>query len=120
MIANVRRWLVCVLALVVSAPAYAQGDYPNRTIRIIVGFAAGGGNDIFGRLVGQKLQDLIGQTVVIENKPGAGGRIAAEYVAGQAPDGYTLLVGATGAMSVAAAIYPKLSYHPTRSFAPLT
>src|SRR5436305_7502814 len=120
MIANAPRWLMCVLALLVSAPAYAQGDYPNRTIRIIVGFAAGGGNDIFARLVGQKLQELIGQTVIIENKPGAGARLANEYAANQPADGYTLLVAASGGMSVASAIYPKLGFHPTKSFVPLT
>jgi len=104
-------------------PARAQDDasnYPNRVIRLIVGFAAGGGNDIFARLVGNKLQELIGQSVVVENRPGAGGRLAAAYVAGQAADGYTLLVGAAGAMSVAPAIYPNLPYHPLRSFVPLT
>jgi tripartite-type tricarboxylate transporter receptor subunit TctC len=103
--------------------AHAQDDarnYPSRVIRLIVGFAAGGGNDIFARLVGNKLQELIGQSVVVENRPGAGGRLAAAYVAAQAPDGYTLLVGAAGAMSVAPAIYPNLPYHPLRSFVPLT
>src|SRR2546421_371048 len=121
MIANARRWwIVIAFALIAAAPAHAQSDYPNKTIRIIVGFAAGGGNDIFARLVGQKLQELIGQTVIIENKPGAGARLASEYVANQPADGYTLLVGASGAMSIASAIYPKLPYHPTRSFVPLT
>src|SRR5438477_2326659 len=120
MIANARRWLVFALALMAAAPAHAQGDYPNRTIRIIVGFAAGGGNDIFARLVGQKLQELIGQSVIIENKPGAGSRLANEYVLNQPADGYTLLVAASGGMSIASAIYPKLTYHPTKSFAPLT
>ena len=103
--------------------ARAQDDaknYPNRVIRLIVGFAAGGGNDIFARLVGNKLSELIGQSVVIENRPGAGGRLAAAYVAAQAADGYTLLVGAAGAMSVAPAIYPNLPYQPLRSFVPLT
>jgi tripartite-type tricarboxylate transporter receptor subunit TctC len=120
MIASAFRWLVFALALFVSASAHAQGDYPNRTIRIIVGFAAGGGNDIFARLVGAKLQELIGQTVIIENKPGAGARLANEYAANQPPDGYTLLVSASGGMSIASAIYPKLGYHPTKSFVPLT
>src|SRR5256885_11209225 len=121
MIANARRWwLVFALALLVSAPAYAQGDYPNRTIRIIVGFAAGGGNDIFARLVGAKLQELIGQTVIIENKPGAGARVANEYAANQPADGYTLLIAASGGMSIASAIYHKLGFHPTKSFGPLT
>ncbi len=105
---------------VASRPAAAQADdYPNKIIRIVVGFAAGGGNDIFARLVGNSLQKGIGQSVVIENRPGAGGRLAAEYVAAQPADGYTLLVGASGAMSIAPAIYPKLAYHPTRSFVPL-
>src|SRR5947199_9021686 len=99
MIANARRWWTALaFALIMCAPAYAQGDYPNRTIRIIVGFAAGGGNDIFARLVGQKLQELIGQTVIIENKPGAGARLANEYAANQPADGYTLLVAASGGM----------------------
>jgi tripartite-type tricarboxylate transporter receptor subunit TctC len=118
---NARRWMLAVaLMLLAGAPAHAQGDYPNRTIRIIVGFAAGGGNDIFARLIGAKLQDLIGQSVIIENKPGAQSRLANEYAANQPADGYTLLVAATGGMSIASAIYPKLGYHPTKSFVPLT
>jgi len=87
---------------------------------LIVGFAAGGGNDLFARLVGQKLSENIGQPVIIENKPGAGGRIAVEYVKSQPADGYTIMVAASGQMAIAAAIYPKLSYHPTRDFLPLT
>jgi len=71
--------------------------------------------------VGQKLSELLGgQAVVIENRPAAGGRSAAEYVANQPADGYTLLVGASGMMSVAAAVYPNLRYHPTKSFIPLS
>src|SRR5947199_7355857 len=120
MIANARRWWTALaFALIMCAPAHGQVDYPDRTIRIIVGFAAGGGNDIFARLVGQKLQELIGQTVIIENKPGAQSRLANEYAANQPADGYTLLVAASGGMSIASAIYPKLGYHPTRSFVPL-
>jgi tripartite-type tricarboxylate transporter receptor subunit TctC len=108
------------LVAALAAPAPAQEVFPSRNIRIIVGFAAGGGNDIFARLVGQKLQENIGQTVIIENKPGAGGRLSAEFVIKQPPDGYTLLVGASGMMSIAAAVYPKLAYHPTKSFVPLS
>jgi tripartite-type tricarboxylate transporter receptor subunit TctC len=103
-----------------TLPGQAQGDYPNRVVRVVVGFAAGGGNDIFARLVGQKLSELIGQSVIIENKPGAGSRLANEYVLNQPADGYTLLVAASGGMSIASAIYPKLAYHPTKSFVPLT
>jgi tripartite-type tricarboxylate transporter receptor subunit TctC len=112
--------LMTAAALPARAQTAAENAYPNRVIHIIVGFAAGGGNDIFARVVGQKLQENIGGTVVIENKPGAGGRLASEYVSHQPADGYTLLVGASGAMSIAAAIYPNLSYHPTRSFVPLS
>jgi tripartite-type tricarboxylate transporter receptor subunit TctC len=101
------------------SPATAQNEYPNRPIRLVIGFAAGGGNDIFARLVGQKLSELIREPVVVENRPGAGGRLAAEYVSRQPADGYTLLVGASGAMSIAAAIYPDLAYRPTESFVPL-
>src|SRR5213078_513603 len=120
--ANTRRNFLLALALTVAAaaPASAQTDYPNKTIRIVVGFAAGGGNDIFARLVGAKLQDLIGQPVIIENKPGAQSRLGNEYAANQPPDGYTLLVAASGGMSIASAIFPKLGYHPTKSFVPLT
>ena len=95
-------------------------NYPNKPIRVVVPFAAGGGNDIFARLVGNKLSEILGQPVINENKPGAGGRIAAEYVMNQPHDGYTLFVGASGVMSIAAAAYPNLSYHPTKTFIPLS
>jgi tripartite-type tricarboxylate transporter receptor subunit TctC len=112
------------LAAIVAVAAAAQGDsaasFPTRPIHLIVGFAAGGGNDLFARLVGQKLSENIGQPVIVENKAGAGGRIAVEYVKSQPADGYTIMVAASGQMAVAAAIYPKLSYHPTRDFLPLT
>ena len=115
---------LAALVVIAAQSARAQGDaaanFPNRPIRLIVGFAAGGGNDLFARLVGQKLSDNIGQPVIIENKPGAGGRIAVEYVKNQPADGYTIIVAASGQMAIAAAIYPKLSYHPTRDFLPLT
>jgi tripartite-type tricarboxylate transporter receptor subunit TctC len=101
-------------------PAAAQGDFPSKPVRMIVGFAAGGGNDLFARLVGQKMAEYLGQSVVIENKVGAGGRLAIEYVKNQPADGYTITVAASGQMAIAAAIYPKLSYHPTRDFVPLT
>jgi len=119
------RGLFSILALLVlalaSAPASAQADYPNKPIRIVIPFAAGGGNDLFARLIQPKFSEFIGQqAVIIENKPGAGGRIAAEYVLNQPADGHTLFVGASGVMSISAAVYPKLPYHPTRSFIPLT
>jgi tripartite-type tricarboxylate transporter receptor subunit TctC len=94
-------------------------DYPNRPIRIIVGFSAGGGNDILARLVGQKLSADLGQPVVIENKPGAGAIIATEYVAKQPPDGYTLLIGPSGPMTINPAVYTRLGYATLRDFVPI-
>ena len=119
-----RRAVVSALAiLAVSAasfaPALAADDFPNRPIRLIVGFAAGGGNDIFARLVAAKASEILGQPLVVENRPGAGGRLSGEYVSNQPADGYTLLVGASGAMSIAAAIYPDLKFHPTKTLTPL-
>jgi tripartite-type tricarboxylate transporter receptor subunit TctC len=118
-----RNALLALAAAAAAAhPAWAQGEagYPTRPVRVIVGFAAGGGNDLFARLVGQKLSENIGQPVIIENKAGAGGRIAVEFVRNQPADGYTMMVAASGQMAIAAAIYPKLPYHPTRDFVPLT
>jgi tripartite-type tricarboxylate transporter receptor subunit TctC len=103
-----------------DVPALAQGSYPAKPIRIIVGFGPGGGNDILARLVGQKLGERLGQPVLVENKPGAGAAIATEYVAKVAPDGYTLLVGATGAMTINPAVYSKLAYDTVRDFAPIS
>src|SRR5215470_8821026 len=121
---RIRGGVICVLALLLAAlfaggDARAQADYPTRPIHFLVGFAAGGGNDLFARLVVQKLQENTGITAVIENRVGAGGRIAAEFAARQPADGYTVLVGATGQMSIATAIFPDLSYHASNSFIPL-
>jgi tripartite-type tricarboxylate transporter receptor subunit TctC len=101
-----------------AVPATAQEDpskYPTRAIRIVVGFAAGGGNDIIARIFGQKLSEDLGQPVIIENKPGGGAIVAAEYVAKSPPDGYTILVGASG-MAINQAVYAKLPYDSTRDF----
>jgi tripartite-type tricarboxylate transporter receptor subunit TctC len=103
-----------------TASAQDAGNYPNRPIRLIVGFAAGGGNDLFARLVGQKLGEYLGQNIVVENRPGAGGRLAVDFVKNQPADGYTIMVAASGQMAIAAAIFSKLPYHPTRDFIPLT
>jgi len=104
------------LSLVDPPPAAAQAQYPNRPIHIVVGFTPGGGNDIIARIFGQKLSESLGQPVIIENKPGAGAILATEYVARSAPDGYTLLVGASGAMVINPAVYEKLSYDTPRDF----
>ncbi len=99
--------------------AESQEAFPSKPIRILVGFAAGGGNDLLARIVAQKLSENIGQPVVVENKAGAAGRLAAEYMQGQPADGYTVLVGATGQLAVSSAIYPNLPFHPTKTLRPL-
>ena len=98
----------------------AASNYPTRAIHIVVGFTPGGGNDIIARVVGQKLSESLGQPVIVENKPGAGAIVATEHVAKAAPDGYTLLVGASGAMAINPAVYAKLSYDPIRDFVPVS
>jgi tripartite-type tricarboxylate transporter receptor subunit TctC len=108
------------LSFFARVPALAQAEYPNRPIRIVVGFTPGGGNDIIARIFGQKLSESLGQPVIIENKPGAGAILATEYVARSAPDGYTLLVGASGAMVINPAVYEKLNYDTMRDFKPVS
>src|SRR5882672_2675021 len=112
--------LLAIVALCAAAAgALAQG-YPARPIRIVVGFPPGGGNDIIARLVGAKMQEAWGQPVVIDNKPGANSIIAAEFVAKSVPDGYTLLVNATGGMSVNPVLYTKLPYDSLKDFVPIS
>jgi tripartite-type tricarboxylate transporter receptor subunit TctC len=114
-----RTVLAAVLGAALVPGAIAQ-SYPTKPIRLIVGFGAGGGNDIFARLIAPKLSERLGQPVLVENKPGAGGTIAADLVAKSAPDGHTLYVGATGAMTISPAVFSKLPYVTLRDFAPVS
>jgi tripartite-type tricarboxylate transporter receptor subunit TctC len=101
----------------VSAVAQEEpAKYPSRPIHIIVGFTAGGGNDIIARVYGKKLSESLGQPVIIENKPGGGAIVATEYVAKSAADDYTLLVGASSSMANNPATYAKLPYDSVRDF----
>ena len=93
--------------------------YPARTIRMIVPFPAGGGSDTMGRIVGQKLGERMGQQVVVDNRPGAGGSIGADAVAKAAPDGYTLLLGSASEIAQYPNVNPKIPYDPRRDFAPV-
>ena len=102
-----------------QSPALAQTDFPKQPIHFIVGFAAGGGNDLFARVVVQKLQENTGIATVIENKVGAGGRIAAEYAARATPDGYTLGVATVSTVASNPAINPKTPYNPLTDFTPI-
>jgi len=111
-----------LLALTFSTSAVAQdaaASFPNKPIRMVVGFAAGGGNDIFARIIQNELVKRTGWTVIVENKPGAGGRLSAEAVARDPADGYTWLVGASGAMGIGPLIY-KTDYQTLKSFIPVT
>jgi tripartite-type tricarboxylate transporter receptor subunit TctC len=115
--------IVTCLGLAVVTSASAQEDpskYPTRAIRIVVGFTPGGGNDLIARIVGQKLSERFGQPVIIDNKPGGGAIVATEYVAKSQADGYTLLIGASGAMAINPAVYAKLPYDPVKDFIPIT
>jgi tripartite-type tricarboxylate transporter receptor subunit TctC len=106
------------LVALVGSPAFAGEDpakYPARPIHIIVGFAAGGGNDIIARIFGQKLSESLGQPVIVENKPGGGAIVATEYVAKSPPDGYTLLMSASG-ITINPAVYAKLPYDAVKDF----
>jgi tripartite-type tricarboxylate transporter receptor subunit TctC len=108
------------LTMAFASVAGAQPAYPSKPLRLVVGFPPGGANDILARLVGAKLQEQWGQPVLIDNKPGANAIIATEFVARAAPDGYTLLVGASGAMAFNPGLYSKLPYDPVRDFEPVT
>lgn len=108
--------ILALIALCATALAASAQGYPSKPIRIVVGFPPGGGNDIVARLVGAKMQEAWGQPVVIDNKPGANSIIATEFVMKSAPDGYTLLVNATGGMSVNPVLYSKLPYQTLRDF----
>ena len=115
---SIRAALALATALA-SAGAHAQA-YPAKPIRVVIPFVAGGSSDIVGRAIAQKFQEYLGQPGVVENRPGANGAIAAEYVAKAEPDGYTILVGSIGVFSINAALFKDLRYNPLRDFAPIT
>ena len=115
-----RLALLVACALAIVSPAQAQSDYPNRPLRLIVPFPPGGSTDIVGRVVAQKLSERLGQTVVVENRAGAGGTLGADIAAKAPADGYTLSIGTTSTHAVAAGAYSKLAYHPVRDFAPIS
>ncbi len=114
-----RRFVGVCAALSFAAPAGAQ-TWPTRPIRLVVGYSAGGGNDLIARIVGAKLQERLGQPMVVDNKPGAASIVAAELVAKAPPDGYTLLVAPSGPMTINPAVYAKLPYAPDKDFAPIS
>jgi tripartite-type tricarboxylate transporter receptor subunit TctC len=108
-----------LLTLLLAAPAYGQAAYPQKPVRVIVPFPAGGSNDTLCRIAGDKLSTAWNQPVIIDNKPGAGGNLGADAIAKSAPDGYNLLMGTVGTHAINAALYPKMSFDPVKDFVPI-
>jgi len=119
----VKTWLhiAALLFAVLSVAAPVSGQqYPVRPVRMLIGFPPGGGTDIVGRIVAQKLSENLGQPVVPENRGGATGMVAAELAARAAPDGYTIMMAHISAMSILPSLYPKMAYDTAKDFAPIT
>lgn len=123
LLSNIKVLLTLVLlacSLQVAAQNGGPSNYPNKPIKIIVPFPAGGTSDVLARLLGQKIGDAMGQMVVVDNKPGASGNLGAEMVAKAAPDGYTLLLMDVGTLVISQTLYPNLPFSVTKDFAPIT
>ena len=118
----VNKTLLCIVLAFGVAEVHAQSDtsYPSKPIRMIVPSAPGSGPDIMARAIGQKLTEALGQAIVIDDKPGAGGIIGSEAAAKAPPDGYTLIMSNAGAHTVNPGLYAKLPYDPVKDFAPVT
>ena len=110
---------VCAV-LTVALPTIAQDKWPSKTVRVVVPFPAGGGNDGISRHIAQEFGERIGVTVIVENKPGAAGTMGSEYVSKQPADGYTLLMGVVSTHAIAPSFYANLRYDPIKDFTPLT
>lgn len=116
---RLRVLFVAVLSLLLALPSFAQQQWPARPVKLLVPFSPGGSADLIGRLIAQRLQEALGQPVIVENRAGAGGAIATEAVARAAPDGYTLLLAVAGP-HITAPLLQKMSYDPLRDFAPIS
>ncbi|MET0963286.1 MAG: tripartite tricarboxylate transporter substrate binding protein [Noviherbaspirillum sp.] len=111
---------LCCAASCLSGAAQAQDKWPSRPITYVVPFAAGGTTDVLGRVIASKLGPALGTTVVVENKPGAGGNIGSDFVAKAAPDGYTILGGTISSHAINVSLYPNMPYDPIKAFQPIT
>lgn len=108
-----------LFGFVLACGPVAAADYPSHPLSLVVGFTPGGPSDVLARVVGKKLDQILGQPVVIDNRPGAGGNIAAEVVARAAPDGYTLLMGNNSILATNAVLYKKVAFDPEKDFEPI-
>jgi tripartite-type tricarboxylate transporter receptor subunit TctC len=121
---SVRSRILAFVAAIAVSFAFVLGavaaDYPTRPVTIVVAFPPGGPSDVLARIVGRKLEQILGQPFIVENRPGAGGNIAAEQVARAAPDGYTLLNGNNSILATNAALYKKTNFDPEKDFIPLS
>src|SRR5262245_55741097 len=110
---------VALIAMLAATAASRAQEYPTRPVTLVLGFAPGGPSDVMARIFGRKLEQVLGQPVVIENRSGAGGNIAAELVARAAPDGYTLLLANSGILAANVSLYKKINFDPVKDFAPI-
>ena len=119
---NKRSFVVLLAASALASLTCGAGaqTYPSKPIRMVVPFAAGGPTDVYARAVGQELTKLLGQPVIVDNRPGAGGNLGADLVAKSPPDGYSVVLGAVGAFAVNMTLYPKMPYDVLRDFAPVS
>jgi tripartite-type tricarboxylate transporter receptor subunit TctC len=114
----IRTFIVLTAALLPALAAHAQ-PYPSKPIHFVSAFAPGGTTDILARILAEKLREQVGQPVIVENRPGAGGNIGSDYVAKAAPDGYTLLMGASGPLAVNVSLFASMPFDPRRDFVPV-
>ena len=114
------RSAALVIALACFSASASAQVYPSRVIRLVVPFAPGGSNDVIARIIGERLTEALGQSVVIDNRPGAGGVIGTDSVAKASPDGYTLMIGATSTLAANPSLYTKMNLDPTQDLTPIT
>ena len=113
------KWMAAAAAAAVCTGAVAADAYPDKPVRMIVGFAPGGGTDTTARPIAQKLGELLGVQVIVDNRPGAGGNIATDIVSKSNPDGYTILMGTIAALAINPSLYSKLPFDPDKDLAPV-
>jgi tripartite-type tricarboxylate transporter receptor subunit TctC len=118
--ASLKRTLLGILLSAVAITSFAQQDYPNKPIRLVVPFPPGGGTDILARVVANKLSPATKGTVVVDNRPGAGGNIGVDLAAKSPADGYTIVMGQTSNLAVNPTLYSKLPYDPVKDLAPIS